>query len=395
MSQYHYEYCWSEKAQLDIKKKIATLLINENLILVTGAGFSNNFNYPLWEKFLDDLKTFCHVKIDKNTLKFNGILNCLKYAQAIYDEADKNNFVNFVSESFDPCKCKKPIDDFYQTLILLGFCGFATLNYDHTLEIIIDNYVPGNRTEPINFCGSDREILIRNFLNNATKKENNFRYVLHLHGVYNAPSSIILTQSSYEKWYLNGSVTVLIRLVDTLEKELKNNPPLFGKVSEMKRRIQMMYSDNTLQSLHKKVIWTLFARYHLFFMGFSTDDTFFMNLLNVVINDFMLPKPPEHFVLASYDSIESEADEQKNEEINRKKEEICDKMLNRGIMPIFYPAKNHNYEQGLQEFILEIESLKTQVQSDKKEQSPLKKRKTSLHHDKTIDDITSFTMGLK
>lgn len=387
MSQINYQHYLLETAQLEAKSKIAALTDKKDLILVTGAGFSKNFGYPLWKEFLDDLKSEYHIDLDESKFSIGDDLDYLRYTQEIYNKCEENDFKNFISETFNPSKWKNPDDEFYNTLISMGFCGFVTLNYDYTLELVIQHFKPEIRPESIDFCMKDREIPIRRFLNNAFNKENEHRYILHLHGAYTSPSKVILTQDSYERCYLNGPITELVQLLADLKEETKYQPKIFPKLCEIERRIDAMYKDKTLQSLHRKIIWILFALHHLLFIGFSTDDRFFMELLNVVKDDFMLPSIPKHYVLTHFKSKESPEDE-------REKEKICKKMIDRGVYPIFYPVIDSNYEKGLRDVINEINNLKKRDDVDSGELPTNGVPKVIQPSDQTIDDITFKTMRL-
>jgi hypothetical protein len=393
VSQYSHEKYWSEEAQLAVKREIATLLNNKNLILITGAGFSKNFGYPLWKEFLDKVNEECGAHINENDYTEDGILDSLRFAQAIRDKSPKNDFNDCITNCFDQSKCKKPINDFYEILIKLGFRGFATLNYDYTLEIIIEQVkkVDSPRISSIDFCGTDREFKVKKFLNNISEKKDEYCYILHLHGIYDTPSNIIFTQDSYEKWYENGPITKLLESVKTLKndlkKKLKNDS--YGEISELEKQIENIFQSNVLQSLHKKIIWSIFACYHLFFIGFSTEDIFFMKLLNVVINDLTLPSRPEHYILANYTPTE-------NDDEKKEKDEICNKLINKGVFPIFYPVIDMDYENGLSKFIYEMDNLKTQVRDNRKKSQNVneeKLQKTRL--DKSIAEITAYTQRLK
>lgn len=387
MSQYHFQHIWSEAAQLEAKVKIAALSDKKDLMLVTGAGFSNNFGYPRWEDFLHDLKLKCNVDLDENRFITDEGIDYLKYAQEIFNNCRENDFQNFIYETCDQSRCKRTFDEFYNTLISMGFCGFITLNYDRTLEIITQYFKPEIHIDTIDFCVKDREINIRHFLANASHKKNEHCYILHLHGVYTTPSKVILTQNSYERCYLNGSITELVQLITELKKEAKDQPKFSSRLFEIERRINAMYKDRALQSLHRKIIWILFTFYHLLFIGFSTDDKFFMDLLNVVKDDFMLPSTPNHYVLTSFKQTGTQEEE-------RKKENISRKMNDRGVFPVFYPVIDSNYEKGLRDIILEIDNLKTRGGEDSGELPTLRASKENSPSDQTINDITSRTMRL-
>lgn len=393
MSEYNFEkQYWSNDAQLTIKNDIAGHFNEKNFLLITGAGFSKNFGYPLWKEFLDYINCESGANIDEAQFSNNGSLDYLKYAQAIREKCSANDFNCYISTSFDPEKCKDPIPNFYENLIKLGFRGFATLNYDLTLELIISQFIVPRprRILSIDFCGTDRESKVKTFLDNISEKKDGYFNILHLHGVCDSPSNIILTQSDYEEWYEKGSITKLLESVKEITKDLNDESTLeiYGKMIVLEKRIESIYqNNNVLQSLHKKIIWSLFARYRIFFIGFSTDDTFFMNLLNVVIDDFTLPTKPGHYLLISYTPT---GDERENVE----KERICEKLIKRGVCPIFYPVENYDYERGLKEVIFEIECIKNRIKEDRTVTHTVK-RKPKMSLDRSINDISSYTLGLK
>ncbi len=112
-----------------------------------------------------------------------------------------------------------------------------------------------------------------------------------------------------------------------------------------------------------------------------------MNLLNVVIDDFMLPSTPEHYVLTSYKHTETHKE-------NREKESICRKMIERGVFPVFYPVIDSNYEKGLRDVILEIDNLKTRKSKESEELPVIRAHIENSHSAQKIDAITSRTMSL-
>jgi hypothetical protein len=363
VSQYLHENYWSEEAQNKAKEYISTSLNENNLLLITGAGFSKNFGYPIWSEFLDYLNEQIGTPIDKNDSRCqtNGKLDYLKYSQEITkeynnDPSRRHDINNHISNCF-----KKErfliTSEFYKNLMELGFRGFATLNYDFSLELLITKYrlttVPSS---PINACNEDCQIEVKKFLDNLSERKDVFNNILHLHGIYTEPNKIILTQASYNSWYNRGSLTDLQNLLDQIMEEIRSfsDPGIEGKFAQMMAQIRIMFDSGTLNSRHKKLIWLIFARYQIFFIGFSAEDTYFMNLLDVVKDDFTLPSKPIHFVLVRFTPNTTELE-------NDEKDSICDKLIKKGVWPIFYPVENNEYEKGLEKFVREIEGLKQRI----------------------------------
>jgi ribosomal protein S13 len=390
VSPYPNEQYWSDEAQNDIKRHIATLLCENNLLLITGAGFSNNFGYPIWNKFLDFLNKQIGNPIDKTSpqCQTDGSLDYLKYAQEIAnkyleDPSRSNDIKNYIFECFNSDKFSVS-SDFYKNLLELGFRGFATLNYDCALELLINRYGLTNRpSNSVNVCGDYSSIEIKKFLDNVSEKKDVFYNILHLHGIYREYGKIILTQASYDDWYNRGSLTNIEKLTNEIIERIisQNDPVTERKITELMSQIKFMFDSKTLNSQHKKLIWLIFARHQILFIGFSADDTYFMNLLEVVKDDFTLPSKPVHFVLTKFSPNEPDIE-------NCEKELICEKLIKKGLWPIFYPVENNEYEKGLEEFVREIEALKQRICKDKNVSLQDNKQKISPDPARSIKDIT-------
>jgi len=409
VSQYQYEQYWSNQAQLAVKKDIAKLLNDQALLLLTGSGLSSNFGYPSWIKVLDDLNAEIGNSVNKNDPKCqtNGNLDFLKYAQEIEskyreDPSKKNDIANFIFEWFSE-DIFKITSEFYESLLVLGFQGFATLNYDTSLERLIKRYnLEEQSVNSINVCNEDCSIQVKNFLNNLTEKKATFQNVLHIHGVYSNPKSIILTQSSYDKFYNNGSIDEFQRLTQEITEKIreKRDPDLDGLLSKLLAHIRLMFDSKSLNSRHKKLIWLIFARYRILFVGFSADDSYFMSLLDVVKDDFTLPSKPLHYLLVKYTPAKlDEGNDIQSEEEREKldKEKICEQLVKKGVWPIFYPVTDNDYQAGLERVTGEIESLKNLVKKPDCPQIPTLMKPKSTHEimDRKISDVTNELLERK
>jgi hypothetical protein len=397
VSQYLYEKFWSDDAQLAVKKDIAHLLDNNNLLLLTGAGFSNNFGYPMWGKFLNDLNAKIGNPVDPNDkiCKTNETLDYLKYAQEIdkkfkEDSNGKYDLINIIYTTFNPDKFETK-EVFYKNLLQLGFQGFITLNYDTSLEQLIQQFQLSQQlVNPINVCNKESKIEVKKFLDNITEKKEIFSNILHLHGIFKEPNNIILTQSSYDDWYHKGSLAEIQSLTEQITTSIEkyNDPTTTLKVSELFTRIRIMFGSGTLNSDHKKLIWLIFARYRILFLGFSANDSYFMNLLDIVKDDLVLPRTPVHYIFEKYNPTKSENEKEE-------KERSCERLIKKGLWPVFYPVIDNNYERGLESIVRELESLKTEKQDGIIHPCSPPHQKTPVLSRRSITEITDEMMELR
>lgn len=240
-----------------------------------------------------------------------------------------NDYYNFLERTFEPKRDRKNCEDFHKVLVCLGFCGFATTNYDVVLEEAVRTaYINENgpfQCESIDLC-DERPYRVLDFLRELPIASES-RCVLHLHGYYKNPKQIIMTESDY--------------LVKYGEKALDE----YGKPKPIR---------GILDTLHRKVIWSLLSIYPLLFVGFSMKDEFFMQMLRVVQTDFMSGSDPLHFAILPC-KIPSE-----KEEVSQEKEKISKTLKRSGVLPIFYyiphnsgshDSENHN---GLIDLVYEL-----------------------------------------
>ena len=88
-------------------------------------------------------------------------------------------------------------------------------------------------------------------------------------------------------------------------------------------RVVAAFSSDTLDTMHRKVIWALLAMHPVVFVGFGLRDEFFMHTLRIVQQDFALSSDPVHFAIVGYSDDDEKAD-------------IAKKLQLRGVQPVFY-----------------------------------------------------------
>ena len=286
------------------RRQLVSTLKSRRAVLLSGAGSSMFVGYPSWGELLEQMKaTFAPSAVRTDSMSDMG------FARKIVDEIESNNclqdYYNFLDRTFEPRLDRlKQHDDFHVALVQLGFCGLVTTNYEEVIESAVSEAYTTEmrpwRCGPLDLC-QERSYRVFDFFQSLTSGENP-RWVLHLHGHHLNPKGIILTEKDYQTKY--------------------GEPPTYDTYTKRPMNI-------ILDSLHRKVLWTLFATHPLVFVGFSLNDDFFVHMLHVVREDFELGSDLTHFALVG---IIDDADEMKAREYLRQ----------RNTTPVFYRVTRHS-----------------------------------------------------
>ena len=231
------------------KDKLIELLKTEKVIPFIGAGFSNSVaNVPGWKSLIENgLKYALERDIDlddlipkaEKELKNNNFLEASEYLKELLN-APNYPFVNWIKDEFDNLTILFP--ELIDSVLDLNQQIIATTNYD-TLLSSYNNIAKRQR-----FIHSEYEDAL-----NLIKKGK--EVILHLHGVYEKPNSIILSKSDYDS--------------------LNNN---LG---------------------YKYFLKQLFSDYHILFIGCSRDgvmDEDFITVFNF-IKEWFVNSSNQHFIL--------------------------------------------------------------------------------------------------
>jgi len=283
---------------------------------MVGAGASRLAGFPLWSELIERMKQEFAPNLDIPQDK-----SVLERAQLIRDHTENNNrkreYFKFLQRQFGPQENREIYTDFHASLIQLGFRGIVTSNYDGILEhtvMKISNDI-NHSCQPIDLCLRNRKYMVFEFLRSLSTSTSH-NYVLHLHGYYQNPEDIIITQSDYLESYGTTAVNSI--------------------------------GSRHLDTLHRKVIWALLAMTSMVFVGFGMDDPFFMSLFDTVHMDFQLDTEPAHFALISYST---------DEEMEEREE----KLRRRGVLPVFYHVpstdtddKTEHYQRALTSLVKDL-----------------------------------------
>jgi hypothetical protein len=320
-SSFNYSMNQNPSDDRKVKEELIALLKTKCAILMVGSGSSSKIGYPRWDQLLAKLKKQFHPEYQDPDVTSDF----LEYAQMVKNKAtdDKREkeYYQVLLETFRPFPPpNEKYTQFHKSLVNLGFCGIVTTNYDKTLEIAsqaaFSNPTRCHNCEPLDLC-EDKSYSIFPFLR-LLNLNNDHSSILHLHGFYQNPDTMILTSEDYRTKY------------GLLDKDNEDKP-----------------IRKPLDTIHRKVIWGLLSFHPLLFVGFSLTDPFFIDMLKTVQSDFELQGATIHFAIMGYSSEED-------------KLRISNKLKPLGISPVFYkiiikPDGNQDHN-GLDDLIFEFEN---------------------------------------
>ncbi len=184
--------------------KLVKELRTGQALAFTGAGTSAAAGYPTWAQLIEELARRTRDKVGDNVrvgdtdvpIEVAAGLDFLVSAQ-IFAEALGQEYYSILGHQFGPKGVSHPD---IQTLVDLPFRHFLTSNYDPTLETTLS--VPGT---PCPFlCLHDNQAASAFLCNLADKQQP--RHVVHVHGRYDGPERIVLTEEQYGSHYANSAV---------------------------------------------------------------------------------------------------------------------------------------------------------------------------------------------
>lgn len=260
------DYLNDEKA----KTKLLTLVNSGEPILFVGSGSSKLADYPLWDELLNTLREHFAPDIPMPAGDFDRLKLAEFIKQRACKDKSKTEYYKFLERQFDPKHVGKTHAEFHTVLVNLKFKGIVTTNYDIVLEsAIIEKQINNEELyrscDSVDLCDWDKSYRVSDYLRSLSSA-NNCRSVLHLHGFYKNPENLILTEKDY-----------LLRYGHIDSNDSKTPVPI--------------------DTLHRKVIWSLLAMHSVIFVGFSMKDPFFTEILEVVRNDLNLDGDLLHFAI--------------------------------------------------------------------------------------------------
>ncbi len=289
----------SDTSNEKAKQELATTLRERKTILMAGAGSSKPVGYPLWEELAEEMRTQLFTPPFIKAKDLSPMLLIGRLKEKLDTENRLADYHNFLQTRFEPQAGSRNHDRFHPVLVQLPFCGIVTTNYDRVLESAIEEaYTNDNgpwHCDSIDLCHESLLPAFR-FLRTLSSTGHSRDAVLHLHGYYTNPKLIILTETDY-----------------------------LTKYGQQRKDAQGELLAEPLDTLHRKVIWSLLCMHSFVFMGFSLKDEFFMHLLRIVQRDFELGSREVHFAIMSYTDEED-------------RDRTFTQLKVRGVSPVFFHA---------------------------------------------------------
>lgn len=172
--------------------------IRRGPLALVGTGLSMACNYPSWSTLLEELQAEADVinpRSPKSTAIVSSMNDKLWEAQEYRDRIGPGRYRTYLSDRFKPNG--HPLSESIKKLVQLPFKSFITTNYDALLSQAIVS-LSGAAAKSIVW---NNQFAIREFFHELNDPSVPHRTVLHLHGRYDDPDSIILTEFDYVSQY--------------------------------------------------------------------------------------------------------------------------------------------------------------------------------------------------
>ncbi len=222
---------------------------------------------------------------------------------------------------------------FHRDLVGIPFRHYITTNYDS----ILDHAAEKVGFPLSHFCWNDKETLKKFFQNIHDIESVSGKYVIHIHGRYDSPDSIILTEKDYMKMY---------------------------------------FEQETIY----KILWSIISSFRMCFIGFELGDLDLLSIFRKSRWDFERGDP-RHYAIIDEENI-----------VKKRQSHRLYLREKYGIEPIFFAKqKKKNAEWIEQEAIVEKIALLFSARKGKKESKIRKNRTVSLKKDaEKLKEITEL-----
>ena len=270
----------AEKENEAALQKLLAAFRDSGVMGFVGAGSSVRAGYPSWMRLLELMDERLEGgRSNEELLRIRGEADLLVRAGAYRQLFGTRDYSAFVRDTFGPHA--GDAERFHKDLVGLPFRHVLTTNYDDLLE----------RAHVKVFAELPERVEIQNpsdmqdFLARARSRKQVRRYV-YLHGRYNNPAELILTEEDYQRRYLqSGNAETLLT--------------------------------------------ALFASYQFLFVGFSLTDLDLMSIFRRVVAQLQIEEAPHFALMPLYPSDDPIA-------VRRRLDSKYK------IEPIFYPVtKDH------------------------------------------------------
>jgi hypothetical protein len=315
------------------KRKLLDLLASGDGILMAGAGCTATI-YPDWLGFVELLNNEA-VGRNEDFIAFDpGKEDFLTFADRVKDCIGPDLYYNLIYRSFR--QKEKTHEKFHESLCRL-LCekklkGITTTNYDPVFENALVA-VTGKAAEPIWIDSNIEQARIFEFLVSLNGGPVPKR-IFHIHGVCHQKDSIVLSESEYRSKY---------------GFKLRQPPATIFEAIQLNGMTQQQFLDalndyGLVWTIHRKILWSLFATRRLIFIGFSLNDPYFNKMLEFVSKDLHTYDYEMHFLVLRVSSY------QEKDRAYAKAKQLKQQF---GIETILFEENESN--TGLENFVFELE----------------------------------------
>lgn len=219
---------------------------------------------------------------------------------------------------------------YHEILCSLPFKGFTTTNYDYVLESALINVTkkPDNSI----YIEGLSKVKVYEFLLSLNQSSSYPKRVIHLHGRYDVPASIILCEEEYKTKYGFAIKTPSTSLFDQIK--------IGSLTKEEFETLLLNYGYEW--TLRRKLLWSILATRRVVFIGFSLRDPYFIKMLEFISDDLNPFGFDTHFLILR---ITQENKDRSFQFAERVKDSY-------GIETIFF--EDDESFKGLEKFILEM-----------------------------------------
>lgn len=163
------------------------------VLAFVGAGTSISSGYPSWGELVDGMRKALPDQVSRAmafvSREDDVLMRAEQYRQLMGEQA----FAAFIREQFDDDR--GTLRALHEDIVRLPFKHVLTTNYDTLLERA---HIKATGERPLT-ASWHNAANIEAFLHAARRKQRR-RYV-HLHGIYDEPTSIVLTERDYQQRY--------------------------------------------------------------------------------------------------------------------------------------------------------------------------------------------------
>lgn len=190
----------TENNERAIRRLIQALQSGRALGFV-GAGSSIRVGYPSWPELLEKMAVEVCLRCSNQDLSYLSKNNDMLWRAEQMRNLLGDDYYPFIRREFDAKN--PPCDPFHELLMRLPFQHILTTNYDPVLEYAQARVA---QDRPVQFfCWNARDDLSE-FLSRQDDPTYG-RRIAYVHGRFNDPSSIVLTERDYTEHYGNGKLT--------------------------------------------------------------------------------------------------------------------------------------------------------------------------------------------